>query len=358
VVGVTGSTGKTTTKDLLAAVLSRVLRVVATQGNMNNEIGAPLTMMRAGVETEAVVVEMAMRGEGQIAELCAMARPTVGLVTNVGETHMELLGSREAIARAKGELVAAVSAGGAVFLNGDDAWSEQLAERSQAPVTTYGLGEGCDVRACDVIVDEEGRPSFALDTPVGRAEATLSVPGRHNAYNAAAAAAVALHLGVSLDDVVEGLREARLSPMRMESFTSADGVTVINDAYNASPTSMRAALAALVDISVSGRHVAVLGDMAELGSLTELAHFKLGEEVGRSDVDVLVTIGEKAEHIADGARTTGLDEAAIHRFGDAEDAAPFVHELVTPSDAVLVKASRVMGLERIVEGLMGTSCSS
>jgi UDP-N-acetylmuramoyl-tripeptide--D-alanyl-D-alanine ligase len=276
----------------------------------------------------------------------------------VGETHMELLGSREAIAQAKGELVEAVPVEGAVFLNGDDAWSEGLAERSVASVTTYGLGEGCDVRACDVVVDEQGHPSFLLDTPDGEAPAAMSVPGRHNAYNAAAAAAVALHVGISLDDVVAGLGEACLSPMRMESFTSAAGVTVINDAYNASPTSMRAALVALVDVSVPGRHIAVLGDMAELGSLTELAHFKLGEEVGRSDVDVLITVGGKAGRIADGAHTTGLDEEAIHRFDDAERAAPFVEGLVTPSDAVLVKGSRVMGLERVVEGLMGTSCSS
>ena len=352
VVGITGSTGKTTTKDLLAAVLGRTMRVVATRGNMNNEIGAPLTLMRAGVETEILVLEMAMRGRGQIADLCAMARPTVGLVTNVGETHMEMLGSRDAIAEAKGELVRSIPGDGLVLLNGDDAWSEKLAESSEARVVTYGLGEECDIRVTDLEVDAEGHPTFTLHTGSGEIRPTLGMPGRHNAYNAAAATAVALHVGVDLEDVASGLGEAGLSPMRMEAFTSAGGVTVINDAYNASPSSMRAAVHALLDISVPGRRIAVLGDMAELGSLTELAHFKLGEDVGRARIDVLVTVGEKASRIADGAKAEGMDTERMHRFADAAEAADFVTDLVNAADAVLVKASRAMGLEAVVEALM------
>jgi UDP-N-acetylmuramoyl-tripeptide--D-alanyl-D-alanine ligase len=314
--------------------------------------------MDAGAETEVVVVEMAMRGEGQIAHLCGMARPTVGLVTNVGETHIELLGSRDAIAEAKGELVRAVPEDGAVFLNGDDAWSERLRMSARAPVITYGLGEGVDVRACDIEVDQDGHPSFRLETSEGTITPKLAVPGRHNAYNAAAAAAVALYMGVSLEDIANGLASARISPMRMEAFTSAGGVTVINDAYNASPTSMRAALRALLDITVPGRRIAVLGDMAELGSLTELAHFELGEVVGRCGIDVLVTVGEKAARIADGARAGGFDPDRIHRLSAPEEAAALVSKIASSRDAVLVKASRVMGLETIVETLMGTTCSS
>lgn len=358
VVGITGSTGKTTTKDLLGSVLGRSLRVVVTSGNMNNELGVPLTIMRAGVETQAVVLEMAMRGRGQIAMLCSMTRPTHGLVTNVGETHMELLGSPEAIADAKGELVSAIPADGTVFLNADDSWSARMRSISGARVVTYGLGDGADVRACDVTVDTAGHPSFRIEFARGTIEATLAVPGRHNAYNAAAAAAVALELGVGPDEIAAGLSDAALSPMRMEAFSTAGGITIINDAYNASPSSMRAAVSALMDISVPGRRIAVLGDMAELGSLTELAHFKLGEEVGRAGLDVLVTVGEKASRIADGARAEGLGDESMHRFADVQEAAGFLVELVMPHDAVLVKASRVIGLEHVVEMLMGPSCST
>ena len=208
------------------------------------------------------------------------------------------------------------------------------------------------MRALDVEVDGDGHPTFTLETPAGRIRPKLAVPGRHNAYNAAAATAVALHLDVSLHDIERGLAEARPSPMRMEAFTSAGGITVINDAYNASPTSMRAAIAALLDIDVPGRHVAVLGDMAELGSLTELAHFELGEFVGRSRVDLLVTVGEKAGRIADGAKAVGMNADLILRCASPEEAASVVEDAATSMDAVLVKASRVMGLEAVVEGLM------
>lgn len=354
VVGITGSTGKTTTKDLLEGVLGRSRRVVATEGNRNNEIGLPLTVLAAGVETEVLVLEMAMRGSGQIAELCKIARPTMGLVTNVGETHMELLGSQEAIADAKSELVAAVDEDGVAFLNGDDAWAGLMASRTHARIVTYGMGEACDVRASDVFVETDGRPVFALATPVGSIRPKLAVPGRHNVYNAAAAAAVALEIGVELEEIEQGLCETTLSPMRMELFSTAAGVTVINDAYNASPSSMRAAVSALLDLRVSGLSVAVLGDMAELGSLSELAHFKLGEEVGRSGVDRLVTVGPKALRIAEGARAVGMKPRSVASFEDTSEAADYVSGLSRPGDAVLVKASRVMGLEAVVERLMGT----
>jgi UDP-N-acetylmuramoyl-tripeptide--D-alanyl-D-alanine ligase len=352
VVAITGSTGKTTTKDLLYAVLSHSRKVVATEGNQNNELGVPLTLMRAGAETNAIVVEMAMRGLGQISELCTIAQPTHGLVTNVGETHMELLGSQDAIASAKAELVACVPDDGAVFLNGDDGWSDTLALSTSARITRYGMGQDNDVRAVDLEVGDEGLPSFALATPVGVIPVGLGMPGRHNAYNAAAAAAVALELGVGLSEIAEGLASATLTPMRMQVFTSATGVTVINDAYNASPASMRAALDALLDVTRTGRRIAVLGDMAELGSLAELAHFELGEHVGRLHLDTLVTVGEKARRIADGARATGLDPGDIAACDTVDEAASVVAERVKPGDALLVKASRVMGLERLVDAVI------
>jgi UDP-N-acetylmuramoyl-tripeptide--D-alanyl-D-alanine ligase len=352
VVGITGSTGKTTTKDFLAAALSANLRVTATTGNRNNELGVPLTVLSAGSETDVLVVEMGMRGVGQIAELCDVARPTHGLVTNIGQTHIELLGSQEAILHTKGELVRCLPAAGAAFLNGDDAWSRRLATESLAPVVFYGLDAASDVRASDVTVSDVGMPTMTLTSSGESVTVTLPVPGRHNAYNAAAAAAVAVDLGVSLEDVATGLADVRLTEWRMQVFTAASGVTVVNDAYNANPTSMRAALAALSDMNTGGRRIAVLGDMRELGSLAELAHFRLGEEVAGLPIHVLVTVGDLARRIGEGALTESMDPDAVRPCATAEEAVEVLDDLLQPGDVVLVKASRSLGLERVVEGIV------
>ncbi len=352
VVGITGSTGKTTTKDFLDAVLSTGMRVVSTRGNRNNELGLPLTVMDAGTETDVLVVEMGMRGIGQIARLTQIAHPTMGLVTNVGTSHIELLGSQDAVATAKGELVRAIPADGAVFLNGDDAYTDALAITSRAPVTLYGLSERCTVRAQDVELDGESRPSFLLVAPEGEVRISLPIPGRHNIYNALAAAAVGLRMAVTLDGIAQGLSRASVTGMRMESFTSATGVTVINDAYNANPTSMKAAIETLSEMRVPGRRIAVLGDMAELGSLEELAHFQVGERVATLEIDLLVTVGPRAKRIADGAVAKGMDALTVRPCMTAEEASEVLDDLLEPGDAVLVKASRVMGLERVVEGIV------
>jgi UDP-N-acetylmuramoyl-tripeptide--D-alanyl-D-alanine ligase len=352
VVGITGSTGKTTTKDFLAAALATKLRVTATAGNRNNELGVPLTVLDAGSETDVLVVEMGMRGAGQIEALCGVARPTHGLVTNIGQTHLELLGSQEAILHAKGELVRCLPESGAAFLNGDDAWSRRLASDSLAPVSFYGLGSDNDVRASDVSVSDDGMPTMTL-TAVGESvTVTLPVPGRHNAYNAAAAAAVATSLGVSLAEVAAGLTDVSLTEWRMQVFTAANGVTVVNDAYNANPASMRAALSALSDMNTNGRRVAVLGDMRELGSLAELAHFRLGEEVADLPVHELVTVGDLARRIGEGALARGMDRKAVRSCATAEEAGEVLDDLLQPGDVVLVKASRSLGLERVVEGIV------
>lgn len=352
VIGVTGSTGKTTTKDFITSVLSVRSRVVATHGNQNNELGVPLTILRAGADTDVLVVEMAMRGQGQIARLCEIARPSAGIVTNVGTSHIELLGNQEAIADAKGELVVSIPASGAIFLNADDAYSAGLADKASARVVRYGVENPTEIAARDVGVDAEGCASFTLTSEQGNRDVHLAIPGRHNVYNALAAAAVGLHLDVGLDDVVEGLESAEAGEMRMQAFQSASGVFVINDAYNANPTSMRAAIETLADMQTGGSRIAVLGDMAELGSLTELAHFRIGEEVARLPIDTLVTVGKRAQRISDGARAEGMDTTQIHPFDSVENAARCLSELLVPGDVVLVKASRVMGLERIIEGIV------
>lgn len=352
VLGVTGSTGKTTTKEFLTAVLSTRFKVVATRGNRNNELGVPLTVMDAGADTDVLVVEMAMRGPGQIGGLCEIARPSLGLVTNVGTSHIELLGTQEEIASAKAELVRYIPEDGVNFLNGDDAFTATIALSSQAPVIRYGLGEECDVRAKDIEMDAESLASFDLVTVEARIRVALSIPGRHNVYNALAAAAVGLHLGVPLEQMAQELATASAGEMRMQSFMSAAGVHVINDAYNANPTSMRAAVETLAGIHSAKRRIAILGDMAELGSLTELAHFRIGEEVARQPIEVLVTVGERASRIADGARAGGMDPDHVRPCATAEEASEVLDDLIEPGDAVLVKASRVMGLERVVEGIV------
>jgi UDP-N-acetylmuramoyl-tripeptide--D-alanyl-D-alanine ligase len=352
VIGVTGSTGKTTTKEFLTSALGTSMKVVSTRGNRNNELGVPLTIMDAGADTDVLVVEMAMRGLGQIADLCRIARPTMGLVTNVGMSHIEMLGSQEAIASAKAELVEAVPEEGSVFLNGDDAFSATLALSSRAPVVRYGLEATCDVRAVDIVLDDQSCASFDIVADETTFSVTLAVPGRHNVYNALAAAAVAMRLGLVPEDIADGLARASAGEMRMQSFTSAGGVHVINDAYNANPSSMRAAIETLAGMMGAERRIAVLGDMAELGSLAELAHFRIGEELAHHPIDVLVTVGERAARIADGARAEGMDPGRIRPCATVDEASEVLDDELEPGDVVLVKASRVMGLERIVEGIV------
>jgi UDP-N-acetylmuramoyl-tripeptide--D-alanyl-D-alanine ligase len=352
VVGVTGSTGKTTTKDLLTSVLTRRRRTVATAGNRNNELGAPLTILEADADTEVLVVEMAMRGLGQIARLAEITRPTIGLVTNVGQSHIEVVGSEDAIAEAKGELVAAVPTDGAVVLNADDARTEELAARAQSRVVRYGLTPDADVRAENVTLDEMSHASFDLVHRDQRVAVRMPLPGRHNVYNALAAAAVAIELGVGLQDIAEGLSAATVTDMRMQTFMTASGTTVVNDAYNANPTSMKAAVDTLAAMEAEGRRVAVLGDMAELGSYTDLAHFRIGEHVARSGIERLVTVGPRAIRIAEGARAAGMSEARVESFPTVESANEALQSAVGSGDVVLVKASRVMGLERLVDGLV------
>ncbi|MDR3685705.1 MAG: UDP-N-acetylmuramoyl-tripeptide--D-alanyl-D-alanine ligase [Coriobacteriia bacterium] len=352
VLGITGSTGKTSTKDFVMAVLSAGKRTVGTQGNRNNELGVPLTVLAANADTEVLVVEMGMRGMGQIASLCQIARPTLGLLTNVGTSHIELLGSQDAVAEAKGELVRCLPATGVAFLNGDDEYSARIAGTTAATVTLYGLSEACVVRATDIELDAESRAAFTLLSPAGAAQVSLPVPGRHNVYNALAAAAVALQLGIAPELIAEKLATADMSAMRMQVINTASGLTLVNDAYNANPASMRAAVDTLAAMVAGGRRIAVLGDMAELGSLTELAHFRIGEAVARLGIDELVTVGVRAHRIAEGALAHGMSTQHVRVTEDAESAAEALGSLAETGDIVLVKASRVMGLEVVVDRMV------
>lgn len=349
VIGITGSVGKTSTKEVAAAILAQRGPTLCTQANYNTEIGLPLTLFGLGREHTAAVVELAMRGAGQIRYLAEIACPRIGVVTNIGTSHLELLGSRENIARAKAELLTALPADGWAIIPAADPFRALLESLSVAPVTTFGFaGEGePDVAVANLeIAPMESR--FTLVGLGERIPVRLPLPGRHNALNAAAAAAAALRAGARPAEVAAGMEASRLPGMRMQVETTAGGVTLLDDVYNASPQSMAAALEHLQRLP-GERHVAVLGDMLELGAESRAGHREVGERAAAADL--LVTAGERAADIAAAAAEAGLAEERIVRCADAEEALARLRELLRPGDAVLVKASRGMHFERIVRGL-------
>ena len=350
IVGLTGSSGKTSTKDLVAAVLAPLGDTVAPPGSFNNELGHPWTVLRADRRTRNLVLELSARGRGHIAALCAVAPPRIGLVLNVGTAHVGEFGSPEAVAVAKGELVEALpaaEAGGVAVLNADDQRVAAMAARTSARVVTFSESDvRADVRATDVQLDATGRASFRLVTPRGAARVALRLVGAHQVSNVLAAAVVGLELGAEPEHLAEVLSAAApASRWRMEVTDRADGVTVINDAYNANPESMRAGLEALAAISGSTRRAwAVLGGMAELGDTAPEAHAGVGRLAARLGVRHLVAVGA-ADYRA------GYGEGSM-LVPDVAAALEVLHERLRPGDVVLVKASRAAGLERLAAGLL------
>jgi UDP-N-acetylmuramoyl-tripeptide--D-alanyl-D-alanine ligase len=340
VVGVTGSSGKTSTKDLLAAVLAPLGPTVAPPGSFNNELGLPWTALRADTGTRHLVLELSARGRGHIAALCRVAQPRIGVVLNVGRAHLGEFGSPEAIAAAKGELVEALPADGVAVLNADDPAVAAMATRTQARVVTVGRSPGATVRAEELTL-VAGRPRFRLVAAQGSAEVALRLVGAHHVGNALSAAAVALECGATPDGVAAALSAAGpASRWRMEVVDRADGVTVVNDAYNANPESMRAALQALAALGNGGRRTwAVLGRMAELGDASAAAHAEVAATAAELGVDHLVTVGPteygRGRGVADVAAALDLLRAELE-----------------PGDVVLVKASRAVGLDRLADALV------
>ena len=346
VVAVTGTNGKTTTKDMTAAVLSEGLRTMKTDGNLNNHIGVPLTLLGLSSDHEVAVVEMGMNHPGEMGLLAELARPTIGVITNVAEAHMEGMGSLEAIAEAKGELLEALPPEGTAVLNADDARVMSQAKRTSARVVTFGLSPDAGTRAVDV--RDGAVVSFDLDRG-GSVE--LPVPGRHNVMNALAALAVGEVLGIDREAAIEGLSSFEPSPMRM-SISRVGGWIVLNDAYNANPGSLGAALESLVALAGGRPTVAALGAMLELGSRTRDAHREAGLLVAEKGIDHLLLFGREIEALREGALAGGMPPGRARLFDDKTALVEALRRLSDDDAVLLVKGSRAMRMEEVVELLV------
>lgn len=349
VVGVTGSAGKTATKDLTAAAIAADRSVHASPASFNNEAGLPLTLLGAPDDVDVIVAEMGARFAGNIRDLAEVARPRIGIVTHIGWAHAEHLEGRTGIAAVKGELLEALPSDGLAVLNAACDATPSLIGRTSARVLTVGRTPAADVAISDITVDDELRPRFALSTPWGSLSVALALLGEHQVENAAMAATVALDLGVPVESVVAGLASARGAAQRMELTRTPDGVVVVNDAYNSSPTSAVAAVRSLGRLAVDGRRFAVLGEMLELGAHADDGYAAVGEAVADGGVDVLVVVGSAMEPLVDAATHPGL---TVHRVHDAGEAVILVLRELRSGDAVLVKASRAVGLEQVAEALV------
>ncbi len=346
--GVTGSTGKTTTKEMLAHLLGARYQVLKTEKNYNTEIGVPLTLFRLKGTHSALVVEMATRGKGQIAWLAHIVKPKIGIITNIGPAHLEFFKSIEEIAEAKAELLKALPPDGVAILNADDHFFSFLKKRANCQVLSFGMSPQADI-SCEIMGGNKPL-SLKLKTPKGESIVEAPFKGEHDVLNLLAAVAGAFSAGLSLEEIEGRIPTLSRPPMRMELHELTPGLLLINDAYNSNPSSLRAALRFLK--GQEGRKIAVLGDMLELGKDSKKIHFEAGRWVKDAGVDFLITIGEYAQFMGEGARESGLPPEKIASFPNKEEALPFLLELVREGDVILVKASRKLALDKIVEELI------
>jgi UDP-N-acetylmuramoyl-tripeptide--D-alanyl-D-alanine ligase len=349
VVAITGSIGKTTAKELTSAVLATRYHVLKPTSSFNNQWGLPLTLLRLGPQHQAAVVELGTNQRGEIATLAAITRPTVGVVTVVAPVHTEFLGSIDGVREEKAALVRALGPDGVAVLNADDARVASMARDCAARVVTFGVAPTATVRAAGEVVDGETGLRFVLQTGDCRLPVTLTLGGRHNVTNALAAAAVGVALGIDLEDIARGLAEAR-GPARRGQWVVAGDVTILDDTYNASPASVRAALETLAARRRGRRAVVVLGDMLELGALTDAAHREIGRAVAELPADEFVGVGRAAALAVEAARTAGIAEA--YHAKSYEDTVAHLVKRLAPGDVVLVKGSRGMRMERVVDALV------
>ena len=370
VIGITGSCGKTSTKELLRNVLSEKFKVTATKANFNNELGLPLTILSASKTCEVLIAEMGMRSLCQIAQLSSIAKPNIGVITNVGMSHLELLGTRDNIAKAKSELLFSLKSGDLAVVNADNDMTQRVLEHSDAfnrglLVKSFGLCDDSDAQATSIKSDEFAHFSFNVklkgDTSCNGAncdeveecfDVSLGVSGKHNVTNALSAILVAKHLGMKTEDIKSALSNAKDPSMRLELLRSNAGYFVINDAYNSSPDSCASSLSTLASMQCSGKKYAVLGDMGELGCKEVELHKSIGKKASAAHIDGLICIGKLARNIASGAIDDIMSKDDVKCFGDKKSASLYLKSVLKKGDLVLVKASHFMALEKLVEELL------
>ncbi len=354
VIGITGSNGKTTTKEMLWSILSQKFPVLKTDGNLNNHIGVPLTLFRLNSSHQMAIIEMGISERGELTGLCQIAAPDAAVITNIGPTHLEKLGRIENVAEAKGEILKFITSDGSCILNRDDKFFDVFKAMSSGRIISFGMSSLADVyieyNETDVEDKSPGSIDFKLICPSGKININMHVIGLHNLYNAACAAAAAHAQGISLADIKAGLE--KFTPVKMRSVVEKVGYTyVINDTYNANPASMVAAIDALKTFRKGKRRFAVIGDMLELGENTIIAHRDLGIYIAGAGVDGLIAVGEFAGYVAEGAAEAGMNENMVRAFNDYPQTLEQIKEWIAEGDIILVKGSRGMRMERIVEGL-------
>ncbi|MFS0820823.1 UDP-N-acetylmuramoyl-tripeptide--D-alanyl-D-alanine ligase [Bacillus sp. 1P02SD] len=345
VVGITGSNGKTTTKDMVTAVLSTSMRVQKTEGNLNNQIGLPLTILRLKEDTEVAVLEMGMSAFGEIEFLTRLARPDVAVITNIGESHMMELGSREGIAKAKLEIVEGLSKKGLLIYHGDEPLLKERVKSMDIVTRTFGESQQNDLYPLEIKQENEGT-YFSINEQEKK-EFYVPVLGKHNVNNAMAAIAVARHFGLSWDKIESGLKQIKITNMRLELIEGINGTKLINDAYNASPLSMKAAISLVHDLQTTGKKIVVLGDMLELGDNEIEYHEEVGRFIQRDKVDYVFTYGRLGEHIASGAKEQ-FPQDRVFAYQDKGQLIEALRKQLSEGDIVLVKGSRGMKLEEVI----------
>ncbi|MDF2523957.1 MAG: UDP-N-acetylmuramoyl-tripeptide--D-alanyl-D-alanine ligase [Clostridiales bacterium] len=349
-VGITGSVGKTSTKDMVASVIGQKLNVLKTEGNFNNEIGLPLTIFNLDSMHQAGVIEMGMSGFGEISRLTSIVKPDIAIITNIGLSHIEKLGSRENILKAKLEILEGIASGGLVILNGDDNLLYGTKGLLKFRTVFYGMGEEMDYQAFNIMNMGEQGTSFDVLVENCEYKVHVPVPGIHNVYNALAAIAAGTELKIPMESIIRGISEFRSGKMRLNIIYKNE-IKIIDDAYNASPNSMEAALSVLKDIGGEDRTIAVLGDMLEMGDWAYDAHLNVGKFAVTKNIDYIITVGQQGKNIGEGALSGGMKPDNIFSFETIEDAGKFLTGFVKKSDVLLVKGSRGMRMEKIVEQL-------
>jgi len=349
-VGITGSVGKTSTKDMIASVLEQEFNVLKTEGNFNNEIGLPLTLFKLESSHEAGVIEMGMSNFGEISRLSLISRPDIAVITNIGMSHIEKLGSRQNILKAKMEILEGLNKNGLVILNGDDNLLYGLKGLLPFRTVFYGMEEGLDYQAYNIETAGEKGTRFRITIGNDDYGVFIPVPGVHNVYNALAAIAVGIELKIPVNKIIKGIEAFVPGKMRL-NIISSNGMKIINDAYNASPHSMKAAIDVLKEIAGTSRSIAVLGDMLEMGDWALGAHVEVGEYAFLSNIDYIITVGENAKNIAHGSIKAGMQPDRVFSFKNNKESIAFLKGFVKAGDTILVKGSRGMKMEEIAESL-------